>query len=82
MRRESVVLAYAGSVPAVTGDDYFDIVIVPRPSESVENVCRKMHELVEDGQTFYWGTTEWPASMIVAALGACERNNWHKPVLV
>ena len=41
-----------------------------------------MHELVEDGQTFYWGTTEWPASMIVTALGVCEKNNWHKPVLV
>lgn len=63
--------------------DYVDVVFCHRPDYecSLEETCRAMHTIIEDGKAFYWGTSEWPAQRIVAAIGICEKNNWHKPVV-
>lgn len=37
--------------------------------------------MIEKGKAFYWGTSEWPAQRIIQAIGICERNGWHKPIV-
>ena len=39
-----------------------------------------MHNILERGQALYWGTSEWPAADIVAAIEIAERHHLHKPV--
>lgn len=36
---------------------------------------------IDQGLSFYWGTSEWPAARIAAAIELCERLNLHKPVV-
>jgi aryl-alcohol dehydrogenase-like predicted oxidoreductase len=40
-----------------------------------------MHNIVESGKAFYWGTSEWPAGDILAAIEIAERHHLHKPVM-
>ena len=40
-----------------------------------------MHWIIEQGKSFYWGTSEWPADHIQRAIGICERLNLHKPIV-
>lgn len=63
--------------------DYVDVVFSHRPDYEtpIEEVCAAMHTVIEQGKAFYWGTSEWPAQRIVAAIGICERNGWHKPIV-
>jgi len=39
-----------------------------------------MHNIIEWGQALYWGTSEWAAAEIVAAIEIAERHHLHKPV--
>jgi voltage-dependent potassium channel beta subunit len=61
--------------------DYVDIVFCHRPdfSTPLEEVCRGMSYLVDQGHTFYWGTSEWPPCMIARAVEMCKRLNLHGP---
>jgi aryl-alcohol dehydrogenase-like predicted oxidoreductase len=63
--------------------DYVDIVFSHRPDYEcdLEETCAAMHYVIEKGLAFYWGTSEWTAQRIAAAIGICEKNNWHKPVV-
>lgn len=62
--------------------DYVDVVFSHRPDYEtpLEETCAAYHHLIESGKAFYWGTSEWPAQRIAAAIGICERNGWHKPI--
>jgi aryl-alcohol dehydrogenase-like predicted oxidoreductase len=40
-----------------------------------------MHNIIEWGKAFYWGTSEWAAAEIVAAIEIAERHHLHKPVM-
>ena len=40
-----------------------------------------MHYVIEKGLAFYWGTSEWTGPRIAAAIGICEKNGWHKPIV-
>jgi aryl-alcohol dehydrogenase-like predicted oxidoreductase len=40
-----------------------------------------MHNIVERGKALYWGTSEWDAHDIVAAIDIAERHHLHKPVV-
>ena len=40
-----------------------------------------MHNIVEWGKAMYWGTSEWAASEIIAAIEIAERHHLHKPVM-
>ena len=40
-----------------------------------------MHNIIERGQALYWGTSEWPASDILAAIELAEHHHLHKPVV-
>jgi voltage-dependent potassium channel beta subunit len=62
--------------------DYVDIVFCHRPDHEVtlEETCRAMSALVDQGYTTYWGTSEWSACYIAAAIEICERLHLNKPV--
>ena len=63
--------------------DYVDLIYChrPDPTTPIEETVWAMHNVIEWGKAFYWGTSEWEAAEIVAAIEIAERNNLHKPVM-
>ena len=63
--------------------EYVDIVYCHRPDfeTPLEETCRAMSWIIDQGWAFYWGTSEWPADRISRAIELCERLNLHKPVV-
>lgn len=62
--------------------DYVDIVFCHRPDYEtpLEETCRTMDWLIEEGLCFYWATSEWPADMIQRAVEICNRLKLHRPI--
>ena len=46
----------------------------------LEEICRGFHEVIEEGQAFYWATSNWDPEIIFNALAICEKLNLHKPI--
>ena len=63
--------------------EYVDLIFCHRadPSTPIEETVWAMHSIIEQGKAFYWGTSEWPAADIVAAIEIAERHHLHKPVM-
>ncbi|MEI8132056.1 MAG: aldo/keto reductase [Leptolinea sp.] len=63
--------------------DYVDLLFChrPDPTTPIEETVWAMHNLIERGKAFYWGTSEWSASEIVAAIEIADRHHLHKPVM-
>lgn len=63
--------------------DYVDILYCHRPDKTtpIEETVWAMHNIIEWGKAFYWGTSEWAASEIVEAIQIAERHHLHKPVV-
>jgi len=63
--------------------DYVDVVFCHRadPATPVEETVWAMHNIIESGKAMYWGTSEWEAAQIMAAIDAAERHHLHKPVV-
>jgi len=63
--------------------DYVDIVFCHRFDSytPLEETCRAMNWLIEQGKAFYWGTSEWSASQIIDAHRICEKLNLIKPIV-
>ena len=63
--------------------EYVDIVFChrPDPATPIEETVRAMHNIIEWGKALYWGTSEWEATDIVAAIEIAERHHLHKPVV-
>jgi len=63
--------------------DYVDIIYCHRPDKTtpIEETVWAMHNIIEWGKAFYWGTSEWAASEIVEAIQIAERHHLHKPVV-
>lgn len=62
--------------------DYVDIIYCHRPDKTtpIEETVWAMHNIIEWGKAIYWGTSEWAAAEIVAAIEIAERHHLHKPV--
>jgi len=62
--------------------DHVDILFChrPDPETPIEETVYAMHHIVESGKALYWGTSEWSAMEIVAAIETAERHHLHKPV--
>ena len=62
--------------------EYVDVVYCHRPDPftRVEETVWAMHDIIQRGQAIYWGTSEWPAADITAAIEIAERHHLHKPV--
>ncbi len=63
--------------------DYVDLIFChrPDPTTPIEETVWAMHNIVEQGKAFYWGTSEWSAGEIIAAIEIAERHHLHKPVM-
>ncbi len=63
--------------------DYVDLIFCHRPDSTtpIEETVWAMHNIIEWGKAMYWGTSEWAASEIVAAIEIAERHHLHKPVM-
>jgi voltage-dependent potassium channel beta subunit len=63
--------------------EYVDLIYCHRPDKTtpVEETVWAMHNIIEWGKAFYWGTSEWAASEIVQAIEIAERHHLHKPVV-
>lgn len=63
--------------------DYVDVLFCHRPDYEtpLEETCRAMHSVIEQGKAFYWGTSEWAADRISKAIEICERLGLHKPIV-
>jgi len=62
--------------------DYVDVLYAHMYdwSTPLEEICRAFHEVIEEGQAFYWATSNWEAEVIFETLAICERLNLHKPI--
>lgn len=62
--------------------DYVDLIYCHRPDKTtpIEETVWAMHNIIEWGKAIYWGTSEWAASEIVAAIEIAERHHLHKPI--
>jgi voltage-dependent potassium channel beta subunit len=62
--------------------DYVDLIYCHRPDKTtpIEETVWAMHNIIEWGKAMYWGTSEWAAAEIVAAIEIAERHHLHKPV--
>ena len=62
--------------------DYVDLLYCHRPDKTtpIEETVWAMHNIIEWGKAFYWGTSEWSAAEIVSAIEIAERHHLHKPV--
>jgi voltage-dependent potassium channel beta subunit len=63
--------------------EYVDLLYChrPDPNTPIEETVWAMHNLIEWGKALYWGTSEWPAADITAAIEIAERHHLHKPVV-
>jgi voltage-dependent potassium channel beta subunit len=62
--------------------DYVDVIYCHRSDKAtpIDETVWAMHNIIEWGKAFYWGTSEWSADEIVAAVQIAERHHLHKPV--
>jgi voltage-dependent potassium channel beta subunit len=65
------------------GLDFVDIVYChrPDPDTPVLETVWAMHDIISSGRALYWGTSEWPAATIEAALAAADKHHLHAPVV-
>ena len=65
------------------GLEYADIILCHRYDKytPIEEVCRAMNYLIENGECMYWGTSYWNSAQIAAAFGCCEKLSLIKPVV-
>lgn len=63
--------------------DYLDLYFCHRPDPEVpiEETVRVMTELIVRGEVLYWGTSEWPASLIMEAYSVARQYNLIPPTM-
>jgi voltage-dependent potassium channel beta subunit len=63
--------------------EYVDLLYCHRPDKTtpIEETVWAMHNIIEWGKAMYWGTSEWSAAEIVAAIEIAERHHLHKPIV-
>jgi voltage-dependent potassium channel beta subunit len=63
--------------------EYVDLLFChrPDPTTPIEETVWAMHNIIERGKALYWGTSEWEAAEIEAAIDIAERHHLHKPVV-
>ncbi|MEI6289797.1 MAG: aldo/keto reductase [Chloroflexota bacterium] len=82
LNRKRLMEAIDGSLKRLDME-YVDLIFCHRadPTTPIEETVWAMHNIIEKGQALYWGTSEWPAADIVAAIEIAERHHLHKPVM-
>jgi voltage-dependent potassium channel beta subunit len=82
LNRKRLMEAMDGSLKRFAME-YIDLIFCHRadPTTPIEETVWAMHNIIERGKAFYWGTSEWPAADIIAAIEIAERHHLHKPVM-
>ena len=82
LNRKYLIEGIDGSLERL-GLDYVDILYCHRadPTTPIEETVRAMHTIIESGRAFYWGTSEWEAADIIAAMEIADRHHLHRPVV-
>jgi voltage-dependent potassium channel beta subunit len=82
INRKRVIEAVNGSLERLQLD-YVDLFFYhrPDPNTPIEETVWTMHNVIEWGKALYWGTSEWSAGEIAAAIEIAERHHLHKPVM-
>ena len=82
LNRKYLVEGINGSLKRL-GLEYVDLIYCHRsdPTTPVEETVWAMHNIIEWGKALYWGTSEWSAAEIVAAIETAERHHLHKPIV-
>jgi voltage-dependent potassium channel beta subunit len=63
--------------------DFVDVLYChrPDPDTPIEETVWAMSDIVASGRALYWGTSEWSADEIRAAIEIADRRNLHAPVV-
>lgn len=63
--------------------EYVDLLYCHRPDKTtpIEETVWAMHNIIEWGKAMYWGTSEWSAAEIAAAIEIADRHHLHKPIV-
>lgn len=63
--------------------DYLDLFFCHRPDKEtpIEETVWTMHNLIQQGKIFYWGTSEWSAQEIMEAHMVARQNNLIGPTM-
>jgi len=82
LNRKYLLEAIDGSLKRL-GLGHVDLVYChrPDPNTPIEETVWAMHNIIESGKAIYWGTSEWSAADIIAAIEIAERHHLHKPVM-
>jgi voltage-dependent potassium channel beta subunit len=82
LNRKYLLDAMDGSLRRL-GLDYVDLLYChrPDPNTPIDETVWAMHDLIERGKALYWGTSEWSAAEIQAAVDYAERHHLRKPVM-
>jgi voltage-dependent potassium channel beta subunit len=82
LNRKYLIEALDGSLKRLD-TDHVDLLFChrPDPTTPIEETVWAMHNIVERGKALYWGTSEWDAADIIAAIDIAERHHLHKPVV-
>jgi voltage-dependent potassium channel beta subunit len=81
LNRKYLMQAIDGSLQRLQLD-FVDILFCHRadPGTPIEETVFTMSDIVASGKALYWGTSEWPAADIRAAIEIAERHHLRKPV--
>ncbi len=65
------------------GLDYVDLIYCHRPDvhTPIEETVRAMNHVIDKGQAFYWGTSEWSAEQIMQAHAVARREHLIPPLM-
>jgi len=82
LNRKYLLTAIEGSLERL-GLDFVDLLYChrPDPETPIEETVWAMHDIIGRGQALYWGTSEWEADDILAAIDIAERHHLRKPVV-
>ncbi|MFK8025577.1 MAG: potassium channel beta subunit family protein [Ilumatobacter sp.] len=81
LNRKYLMQAMDGSLERME-HDFVDVVYCHRsdPDTPLEETVFAMHDIVSSGKALYWGTSEWNAEEIRAAIEIADKHHLHKPV--
>ncbi len=81
LNRKYLMQAIDGSLERF-GLDFVDVLYCHRadPDTPIDETVFAMHDIITAGKAHYWGTSEWSADEIRAAIDIAERHHLHKPV--
>jgi voltage-dependent potassium channel beta subunit len=81
LNRKYLMHAIDGSLERF-GLDFVDVLYCHRsdPDTPIEETVWAMSDIIAAGKALYWGTSEWSADEIRAAIDIADRHHLHRPV--